>query len=416
MSASQAFLSYRTRRAAEVGPLVDALANAGVTVWRDEARIDEGASLTDRVLSGLAGSQVLLAWYSLDYPASRVCQWEQALAWVAAEAVGSPHQRVFLLLPPNVEEVDHVLGITKEQKAWQVPAADSGEELARFARVLAGAIAKVDRRTLGELAPLRNAPPWFLRARAHPSERFTGRAKDLWALHGCLHADRLVAVTGHGGPSTAQVRGLGGIGKTLLAVEYVARFGAAFPGGICWVDTAAPVGRTPKHVLADLAIEFGLPGDAPANVKNALSKRGPYLWVADNLPVGLTQAEVEAWCAPTPNGRTLVTTRSRTWEALGKALDLDVLAPDEALLLLTNQRAPKGKAEEAAALELCRLVGYHPLTLDVLGALVKLDPGEAAYAAWVKQLGEPAEDALKLAQELEDELPTGSVRYIGAVL
>lgn len=294
-----------------------------------------------------------------------------------------------------------------------MPDAASPEALASFARVLAERIAKLDGRTLGELAPLAKPPQWLLRARSHPSERFTGRAKDLWSLHSYLHQDQIAVITGRGGPSTTQVRGLGGIGKTLLAVEYVARFGAGFPGGICWVDTT---GRTPEVVLADLATELGLPPDAPARVKKALFERGPYLWVADNLPAGLTQKEVEAWCAPTPNGRTLVTTRSRTWEALGKALDLDVLAPDEALLLLTSRRAPNSEAEKAAAANLCRLVGHHPLALDVLGALVKRQPSQKPYAAWLQRLGEPAADALMLAQELQEELPTGSARYVGAVL
>lgn len=68
MSKPQALLSYRTKRAAEVAPLLTALADAGVRVWRDEARIDEGASITEGVFSGIAESQVLLAWYSEDYP------------------------------------------------------------------------------------------------------------------------------------------------------------------------------------------------------------------------------------------------------------------------------------------------------------------------------------------------------------
>jgi tetratricopeptide (TPR) repeat protein len=411
MSPPQVFLSYRTRRAAEVAPLLKALADVGVTVWRDEARIDEGASVTAEVLAGLSGAQVLLAWYSEDYPESRICQWEQALAWIAAEEVGSPHQRVFLLLPPDVQKVDHVLGLAKDQKAWRVPAA--GPELACFARKLADRIKELDGRTLGELAPLAKPPRWLLRAQPHPSERFTGRAKDIWALHGHLHQDRAAVITGSTGPSTAQVRGLGGIGKTLLAVEYAARFGAAFPGGICWIDTA---GRTSDGVLAELAIVLGLPPDAPARLKAALMELGSYLWMVDNLPVGLTQKGVEAWCAPTPNGRTLVTTRSRTWEALGKALDLGVLAPDEAFLLLTKRRVPSGDAEKNAAVELGKLVGYHPLTLDVLGALVNRHPSQEPYAAWLERLDESGEDALTLAQELKEELPTGAERYIGVVL
>lgn len=401
-----AFLSYRTKRWAEAAPLVEALRSAGVDVWRDEERLDEGASIQRGVLEGLAQSHVLLAWYSANYAESRMCQWEQALAHVA-----SP-ERVFLLLPPDVEGLDHVLGLTKDRRAWRVPAADD-PELARFASRLAAAIQALEARPLGELAPLAQPPAWVLRAEMHPSERFTGRAKDLWALHTGLHADRLVAVTGRSGPNTAQVRGIGGIGKTLLAVEYAARFGSAFPGGVFWIDVAE---RTPESAFTDAAIALGFAPDARAAAKQALLERGSYLWVVDNLGSGRTQAEVEAWCAPTPNGRTLVTTRSRTWASLGRALDLDVLEPDEAFALLTKRRAPRGVEEEAAAHELCTKLGRHPLALDVLGALVQRHPSPTPYAAWKARLEQGYADALALGEAMKEELPTGCARNVATVL
>ena len=33
----------------------------------------------------------------------------------------------------------------------------------------------------------------------------------------------------------AQLSGMGGVGKSLLAEEYALRFGAAYPGGIFWL-------------------------------------------------------------------------------------------------------------------------------------------------------------------------------------
>jgi hypothetical protein len=347
----QAFLSYRTRLRDEVAPLVEALTLAGVRVWRDEARVDDGSSITSEVIEGLSTSHALLAYYSPDYPRSRICQWEQAAAWVAAEAAGPAQERVLLLLPHDVAGSDHVLGLLRDERALRVPAPSAHEDLKRFAEQVALRLARVSDRSLGELLPLAVPPEWKLRARVAPSERFTGRAKDLWNLHALLHRDKLTVITGRTGPSTAQVRGLGGIGKTLLAVEYVARFGAGFPGGIFWIDTA---NRTPESARVDAAIALGVPADKPEQLRAALLGCGSYLWVADNLPSGLSQAEVEAWCAPTSNGRTLVTTRSKTWGAMGGTLDLDVLEPDEALELLTRRRPTT--TEVAAATELCRLV------------------------------------------------------------
>jgi hypothetical protein len=45
---------------------------------------------------------------------------------------------------------------------------------------------------------------------------------------------------------TAQICGLGGIGKSLLAVEYANRVAAAWPGGIFWVE-ADPAWATPAQ-------------------------------------------------------------------------------------------------------------------------------------------------------------------------
>jgi hypothetical protein len=35
--------------------------------------------------------------------------------------------------------------------------------------------------------------------------------------------------------AVAQLRGLGGVGKSLLAEEYALRFGGAYPGGVFWL-------------------------------------------------------------------------------------------------------------------------------------------------------------------------------------
>ena len=335
------------------------------------------------------------------------------MAWAAAEVAGSPHERVFILLPPDVAEPSHVLGLSGDQLVWRVPSIDSSVELAAFASRLAERIKSAGVRVLGDLAPLARSPEWLLRPHIPPSERFTGRAKDLWHLHNQLHADRILAITGRGARSTAQVRGMGGIGKTLLAVEYVARFGPSFPGGIFWVDTA---GRAPDEVVSDVAIRLGYSPSERNAALAALAERGRYLWIVDNLPPDLTQQQVEAWCAPTAQGRTLITTRSRTWDALGKALDLDVLAADEALALLALRRPPVNAAEKECARLICEQVGYHPLTLDVLATLIARHPAAAPYAAWVDLLAAPSEDALRLGEALKEELPTGSARYIGTVL
>lgn len=68
--------------------------------------------------------------------------------------------------------------------------------------------------------------------------RFVGRLHEMWALHATLQAEQAAMLTGVGGagrPGVSQVRGSGGMGKSLLAEEYALRFGAAYPGGVFWL-------------------------------------------------------------------------------------------------------------------------------------------------------------------------------------
>src|ERR1700751_3070090 len=66
------------------------------------------------------------------------------------------------------------------------------------------------------------------------SDRFVGRVPELWAVNDGLKRSANPMLSGVV-RSIVQIRGLGGTCKSLLAEEYVLRFGAGFPGGIFWL-------------------------------------------------------------------------------------------------------------------------------------------------------------------------------------
>ncbi len=407
------FLSYRTKHASALQGLLLALGSAGITVWRDEPRIDEGDSISDAVRAGLADARALLVWCSEDYHDSRICRWELTRAWICATAGGRPTDRVFLLFPTAVADPrsflpEEALGPSADQKVLRMPADTA--DLPAWVEKLHQRLAALDDRPLGALSALDSSAYWPLR-RPAGSNRFVGRDRELWRLHGLLQAHKHVAVTGVDRAQTVQTRALGGMGKTLLAIEYALLFQGAWPGGIFWFDVGEQHGEDLLRTLmtkcghADLHVTRGWLANLP-----------PHLWVLDNISPARNQREVEELSAPGPQGCTLVTTRSRAWSALGKVLDLGVLDPKPARTLLTGDCPPKGEAEETAADTLCQLVGFLPLALDVLRALVANHPSSTPYAAWRARLDSPDRDALEMAKHLTVDLPTGIDKQVSVVM
>src|SRR5687767_9619521 len=75
--------------------------------------------------------------------------------------------------------------------------------------------------------------PFLVYFPRHP--HFVGRDEDLERLHQALQDGRQVGV------NQAGLTGMGGIGKTQLAVEYVYRYREHYPDGIYWLNAARPL-------------------------------------------------------------------------------------------------------------------------------------------------------------------------------
>jgi hypothetical protein len=111
---------------------------------------------------------------------------------------------------------------------------------------------RLDRTLLG--SGVRGLPAYYPSSPIQ-AQRFTGRVRELWDLHGKLTANRTSIITGVYGQAATQIRGLGGNRKTLLAREYSIRFGTAYPGGVFWLnayghdDTKGPLQADQREAL-----------------------------------------------------------------------------------------------------------------------------------------------------------------------
>ena len=193
---------------------------------------------------------------------------------------------------------------------------------------------------------------------------------------------RLAATEGETGPQVVALYGLGGAGKTSVALEYAHRHLADVK--VAWQFPAED-----RSVLAagfsELAAQLGARDmldarDPVASVHGVLAAyRGDWLIVFDNAP---DRASVETFLPPAGRGRVLITSRNQIWPP-GQALDVPVLDQEVAAEFLINRT---GDQDRQAALGLASELGGLPLGLEQAAAYVQATGDNlAGYLALFRQ-------------------------------
>ena len=411
-SRGKLFVSYARLNKAEVYPFVEALTAAGVEVWVDREEIDPLDDFPARIREGLARCHALLAWYSPAFAQSSYCQKELTAAWICAQRLTRNVLSRILVINP-ADNVAHVaLGDVGKQNYLAAPPdlACQAECIHSIHKRLAGL--RDDFAAMLEFKP----PQWHPNAQ-QGSTRFVGRLRELWDVHTALNP---VGISEHENANLiVQLRGLGGIGKSLLATEYAKRFGAASRGTLAAAYGFDPRSSTDGALQHDVPIRDKDFREISRDLSRKLASGGPYLWVIDDLPAALDQEQaLPDWCAPSPNGYTLITTRSKDYEGIGSTIAVDVLEPKPALELLTQERKPQTERELEDAKGLAEDLGRHALALDVAGHfLLKTRDFVALRTEVTRQdTGNGSDPLGKLAAGLSGQLPGGHEKSIVATL
>jgi tetratricopeptide (TPR) repeat protein len=194
------------------------------------------------------------------------------------------------------------------------------------------------------------------------NRNFSGRGDLLEELYASLQAESAAAVV-----PTGAVHGLGGVGKTQLALEFAHRFASDYDI-IWWVAAEQPTSAT--AALAALAGRLGIElvadqSEMVAGLFDRLRQRDRWLLVYDNAE----QPEALAGLLPPGGGgRVLVTSRYGAWGKLGAPIRLDVLDRSEAVAFLARRA---GATDQALLDGLAGELGDLPLALEEAAAYLE---------------------------------------------
>jgi tetratricopeptide (TPR) repeat protein len=199
------------------------------------------------------------------------------------------------------------------------------------------------------------APIWRVPYRRNLS--FTGREALLEELDRALTRGAAVALTG-----------LGGIGKTQLALEYAYRHRDEYRV-VWWVhaEDEATLAADYAELAAALALaerETREQAVVVAAVRRWLEQNTGWLLVFDNAG---NRAAVRDY-VPQGQGAVIITSREPVWSGVATPLGLQVLAPEEAVAFLCKRT---GDMDAAAAAALAEALGRLPLALKQAAAYIE---------------------------------------------
>jgi Tetratricopeptide repeat len=187
---------------------------------------------------------------------------------------------------------------------------------------------------------------------------------------------------GESGPRLVALVGLGGAGKSSVALEYAHRCLAEV--GVAWqlpAEDATVLAAGFGELAAQLGARDMLDVRDPVPSVHGVLAASPAQWllVFDNAP---DRASVAPFVPPAGRGRVLITSRNQIWPP-GQALEVPVLNPEVAAEFLVSRT---GDADGQAALDLARELGGLPLALEQAAAYVQAT-GEnlAGYLASFRQ-------------------------------
>jgi len=170
---------------------------------------------------------------------------------------------------------------------------------------------------------------------------------------------------------TAAFQGLGGLGKTQLAVEYAHAYRNEYPNGVIWINADQDI--TAQLIKLSEEARWVSPlSEQPFKIQTALRRlreTSDCLIVFDNLE---QLADIEEYL-PKPQFSPHILVTSRVEQPGFNPVELNILTPELGLQLLVQEadREPDGELDIQAAKAIVERLDGLPLALELAGAYLR---------------------------------------------
>ncbi len=354
-----------------------------IATWYDR-QIPAGTDWAGAIDAHLEQASIILLLVSADFLASRYCYEVEMKRALARHEAGQARVIPIMLRHADWKDAPftHLQALPTDARAitsW-------GNQDEAFANVAAGIRRAIEDLSLLPASTARAALPRIWNIPYPRNSFFLGRDEILARLHTQLQTGQTTALSQP--PQTPAlfqspqaISGLGGIGKTQLAIEYAYRYHQDYQA-VLWARA-----ETREDLIASystLATLLNLPdqqaGDQQitiAAVKAWLQKNSTWLFILDNAD------ELELlppFLPPVPGGHVLLTTRAWDMQGFASRLAVETLSDEQGALLLLRRAGLLTAADELAqapaderrlATALTQELGGLPLALDQAGAYLE---------------------------------------------